>query len=155
MLEVHIQSRAHLKRLSRFSKAERTGRFVWLRLSESPSIQRDEARLKIRVCPLLLCWLFLSDCSVCSNGYTADLSLTCSKCSDSTGGIVLAAVLTAVALAVVGTVVSHVMSGEVRPEGAGTVGRLRRYIPLQSLKIVIVAWQILTQVRVAVLGLVW
>ena len=44
-------------------------------------------------------------------------------------------------------VVSYVVSGEVGDKGDRIVARLKRYIPLQSLKIVIVAWQILTQVR--------
>lgn len=53
----------------------------------------------------------------------------------------LAAILATVA------VVSYVMSGERGGDGRGLVERVARYIPLQSVKIVIVSWQILTQVR--------
>eukprot|EP00903_Cladosiphon_okamuranus_P016020 g14792.t1 len=85
-------------------------------------------------------------CAICSEGYTAQIGLTCSKCSDSTGGIVLAAVVAVVALLVAVAVVSYVTSSERGATGPGMVERVGRYIPLQSLKIVIVAWQILTQV---------
>lgn len=55
--------------------------------------------------------------------------------------LVLAAVFSVVA------VVSYVMSGEGGGRGQGLVERVAKYIPLQSVKIVIVSWQILTQVR--------
>ena len=58
----------------------------------------------------------------------------------------LAAVLAVVALLVAAAVVSYVTSGERETKELGIVERAGRYIPLQSLKIVIVAWQILTQV---------
>ena len=57
----------------------------------------------------------------------------------------LAAALTVAALLVAVAVVSYVTFGE-RGAKSGRVERAVRYIPLQSLKIVIVAWQILTQV---------
>lgn len=59
----------------------------------------------------------------------------------------LAAVIAVAALFVAVAVVSYVTSGERGAKGQGMVERVVRYIPLQSLKIVIVAWQILTQVR--------
>ena len=91
---------------------------------------------------------FYADCAVCSDGYTAQLGYTCDKCSDSTGGIVVVAVLALVALSVCIAVVMYVMSGEAGCTGRrGPLGRLFRNIPLQSVKIVIVAWQIITQVR--------
>ena len=44
-------------------------------------------------------------------------------------------------------VVSYLMSGETGlGAGQGVVERVTRYVPLQSAKIVIVSWQILTQV---------
>lgn len=76
----------------------------------------------------------------------------CSKCSNSVGGIILAVVLSLVALAVAVAVVVYVMSGEARSEETGVIGCLARYIPLQSIKIVVVVWQILTQVRMAGVG---
>lgn len=89
----------------------------------------------------------VTDCSICVDGYTASLGYVCSKCSDSTAGIVLAAFLALAALCVAVAVVSYVMSGEHGSRGKGLAGRVARFIPLQSVKIVIVAWQILTQVR--------
>ena len=58
--------------------------------------------------------------------------------------------VTAVISACVGVgVVMYMMSGEVRnrAQERGPFRRLLQSIPLQSVKIVIVAWQILTQVR--------
>ena len=43
-------------------------------------------------------------------------------------------------------VFSYVMSSKSGFAGRGVVERLGRYIPLQSVKIIVVAWQILTQV---------
>lgn len=56
---------------------------------------------------------------------------------------VIVGVLAVVALVVL---TSHLISGENEGRAGGIVGHLTRYIPHQSLKIVIVAWQILTQV---------
>eukprot|EP00752_Nemacystus_decipiens_P012585 g11145.t1 len=85
-------------------------------------------------------------CSVCSDGYTAQLGFTCSKCSDSTGGVMVVVVLAVAAVLVGMAAVVYVMSGEVGCMGrGGAFERLFRNIPLQSVKIVIVAWQILTQ----------
>lgn len=89
----------------------------------------------------------LTDCSVCSDGYNSELGFICSECADSVDAIVLAAVLAVVALVVTAGTISYVMSGETEVSGSGVVERLRRYIPLQSLKIIVVAWQILTQVN--------
>lgn len=58
---------------------------------------------------------------------------------------VVAGVLAAVAVA------SYVMSGQVGGFHLGLVERVVRKIPIQSAKIVVVAWQILTQVRVKTL----
>lgn len=59
----------------------------------------------------------------------------------------VAAFLGVAAIFVAVVVVLYVVSGEVGDKGDRFVARLKRYIPLQSVKIVIVAWQILTQVR--------
>lgn len=60
-----------------------------------------------------------------------------------------------VALLVAVAVVSYVVSDKVGEGSRGTVERLGRYIPLQSVKIVVVSWQILTQVRVGVVDEGW
>ncbi|CAM9774589.1 unnamed protein product [Ectocarpus sp. 6 AP-2014] len=84
-------------------------------------------------------------CAVCSEGYSAQLGFTCRTCSDSAGGIALAAALAGVGLVALVAVVSYVTSGEEDGKGRGIVERVGRYIPLQSVKIVVVAWQIMTQ----------
>eukprot|EP00752_Nemacystus_decipiens_P013054 g11547.t1 len=84
-------------------------------------------------------------CAICSEGHTAHLGFVCSKCSSSAAGVVLAVVLAIVALIVAAAVVSYATTGEGDGRGQGLVERVARYIPLQSVKIVIVAWQILTQ----------
>ena len=88
--------------------------------------------------------------------YTSDLGYVCSKCTGSAGGIVLAAVLGVLVLCVAVAVISHAMSGQV---GGGRmkacVERLGRYVPLQSVKIVVVSWQILTQVSDQLSAALW
>lgn len=88
------------------------------------------------------------DCSICSEGYTEQLSFRCGKCPEnSAGGIAVAVVLAVVVLLVAAAAVSYLMSGEAGvSRERGVIERLTQYIPLQSVKIVIVAWQILTQV---------
>lgn len=60
----------------------------------------------------------------------------------------LAAILAVAALAIAATVVVYIMSGKVEVGRQGMIERLRRFIPVHSVKIVIVAWQIVTQVSV-------
>eukprot|EP00752_Nemacystus_decipiens_P007555 g6749.t1 len=84
-------------------------------------------------------------CAVCSEGYLAQFGFVCGKCSNSAAGVVLAVVLAVVAFFAVVAVVSYATTGEGNGKGRGLVERVARYVPLQSVKIVIVAWQILTQ----------
>lgn len=84
---------------------------------------------------------------MCSDGYTEALSYACSECSNRGGGIVVAVLLTLAAILATVAVVSYVISGESGESGRGLVERVTKYIPLQSVKIAIVSWQILTQVR--------
>eukprot|EP00903_Cladosiphon_okamuranus_P018661 g17175.t2 len=84
-------------------------------------------------------------CSICSDGYTGGPVFTCSKCSSDAGGIALAAVLAVVVLLVAVAVAVYVMSGNTGVGSKGMIERLGRYIPLQSMKVIIVVWQILTQ----------
>ncbi|CAN0428572.1 unnamed protein product [Ascophyllum nodosum] len=84
-------------------------------------------------------------CSVCSKDYSPGLGRTCTKCSDSKVGIVLAIVLGALGTAVGVIVTLHVLSEEKEGTGRGIVDRITRIIPFHTLKIVVVAWQILTQ----------
>eukprot|EP00752_Nemacystus_decipiens_P009937 g8861.t1 len=85
-------------------------------------------------------------CGVCNNEYTSGPGYVCSKCSNSAGGIVLAVVLAVLVLCLAVAVVLHIMSGQVgEARTRACLERVGRYIPLQSVKIVLVSWQILTQ----------
>ncbi len=88
-----------------------------------------------------------TDCAVCSDGYTERLGSVCSKCLSHASGIVLAAFfLVGIILAAI-LVALYVMSGKRTGTRQRLVDRWARLIPLQSLKVIIVSWQILTQVR--------
>ncbi|CAN0285491.1 unnamed protein product, partial [Hapterophycus canaliculatus] len=84
-------------------------------------------------------------CAICSEGYSAQIGFVCTKCSDDTGGIVLAVVLAAITLIVTVAVVSHLTTAEGHEGWRRYADRVARFIPLQSVKIVVVVWQILTQ----------
>ncbi|CAN0440774.1 unnamed protein product, partial [Ascophyllum nodosum] len=43
------------------------------------------------------------------------------------------------------TIFSYLVSAEVGGAGRGIVDRVTRWVPMQSIKIIVVAWQILTQ----------
>lgn len=92
--------------------------------------------------------LLHADCSICSDGYSEQLGFVCSKCPENdAGGISIVAVLAVGALIAAAAVISYVTLGEDgMGAGRGCIERVTRYIPLQSVKIVIAAWQILTQV---------
>lgn len=90
---------------------------------------------------------FYPDCSVCSEGYTASLGFVCTKCSDNiTGDIALATVGAIVFLFVVVSFISYLLSAESEDDDRGILARVTRFVPLSSVKIVIVVWQIITQV---------
>ena len=87
------------------------------------------------------------DCSVCSKRFTASLGFACNKCSDNAaGGIALAVAMVVVFLLASVAFLSYMLSGEMEGVNQGIAARVTRFIPLQSVKIVIVVWQILTQV---------
>ena len=87
------------------------------------------------------------DCSVCSKSYSPGLNFVCQKCSDSTNGIAVTVVIIALVIAFGLTIFSYLVSAEVGGAGRGIVDRVTRWVPMQSIKIIVVAWQILTQVR--------
>lgn len=88
---------------------------------------------------------FLPDCAVCSDGYAESLSFTCSTCSDKRARVVAMLVVPAVVILVLIFVV-HMVSKEGQTAGGGRLHRLKQFLPFQSFKIVIVAWQIMTGV---------
>ena len=88
----------------------------------------------------------LADCSVCSENYAPNLSFTCRKCFDRRVGVATAVVLAVLVLAVGLVVILYLVSAEEGGAGRGIVNRVMKRIPMQSVKIIIVVWQILTQV---------
>ena len=58
----------------------------------------------------------------------------------------MASVFAAVSVIVLVAVVWHLMSSETERTSEGVVNRVIRRVPVQAMKIIIVAWQILTQV---------
>ena len=90
-----------------------------------------------------------ADCAICSDGFSASLGFICKICSNSTGGIVVAIVFVLALLVAVVLAVSYLLSTELDrgTQRRARVERLMRCIPMQSVKAVIVTWQIVIQVR--------
>ncbi|CAM9655567.1 unnamed protein product [Ectocarpus fasciculatus] len=84
-------------------------------------------------------------CSICSDGYASNLGYTCSECFGRSGGIVFAVGISVLAVFMAVVVIMYIMSGEAGGRRIYLFERLGWYVPLQSVKIVIVSWQILTQ----------
>lgn len=87
---------------------------------------------------------------MCSANYAGGLGFTCTECSGSTDGIAVAAALSVVAALVLVVVIAYLFSDKSRSGTSGIVDPISKNVPLQSLKIIIVAWQIITQVRTQV-----
>lgn len=87
-----------------------------------------------------------TDCSICSDGYASNLGYTCSKCFGRASGIAFAVGMAVLAVFVAVVVIMYIMSGEAGGRRIYVFERFGWYVPLQSVKIVIVSWQILTQV---------
>ena len=87
-----------------------------------------------------------TDCAVCGDGYVASLGFSCERCSKNTKSVVVASIFAGVSAVVVVGAIRYLMSAEIQGEGKGVVDRMTRRVPVQAMKIVIVAWQILTQV---------
>ena len=62
----------------------------------------------------------------------------------------MAVVLTVLALTIGIITVRHLLYMNVEGDRRGVVDRVMRRVPLQSVKIIVTVWQILTQVRVEV-----
>ncbi|CAM9117457.1 unnamed protein product [Sphacelaria rigidula] len=84
-------------------------------------------------------------CSICQENFATGPGYTCHSCSERTGGVILVIVLGVLAFgALVGFVLYMVSAGS-GGGGRRIMARAAQVIPLQSIKIIIVAWQILTQ----------
>ena len=104
-----------------------------------------------RFCPTLNCmYPFSADCAVCSQGYaTSTLSYYgCSKCSEVVS--IVPTVCAVIVVAILGLLfVRHMISIEGGHRTTWfSVDRMKAVLPLQSFKIIIVSWQIATQVRI-------
>ncbi|CAN0412480.1 unnamed protein product, partial [Pylaiella littoralis] len=84
-------------------------------------------------------------CSVCSEGYSMSLAFTCTKCVNSDGGVAIMVAVAILILCVVIALCKHLVSGERDVDHEGIIGRFTKHLPLQSIKIVLVVWQIVTQ----------
>ncbi|CAN0225140.1 unnamed protein product, partial [Scytosiphon promiscuus] len=84
-------------------------------------------------------------CAVCSDGYSPQLGFTCMDCSGSICGIMSLVLLSIAGVLITLAVLTYLMPREGKGGSLGRVERIARYIPLQSFKIIIVSWQILTQ----------
>ena len=95
------------------------------------------------------CAINQADCAICSDGFSGGFGFICKRCSNSIGGIVVAIVFVLALLVAVILAVSYLLSTELERgiQGRACVERLMRYIPMQSVKVVIVTWQIVIQVR--------
>lgn len=93
---------------------------------------------------LARCIRVLPDCSVYSEGYAATLAFTCSQCSEGNmaGVVVVLAIAILAALAFVWHMVAFI---EQENTARSVFVRVGKVLPLQSIKIVIVAWQIVIQ----------
>lgn len=87
-----------------------------------------------------------TDCSIYSEDCTASVGFTCNECPDSTGGAALAVVISLFTMMAFAAFLSYTVSGE--RNKVRIAARVARQIALQSLKIVVAAWQFCRQVRV-------
>lgn len=90
--------------------------------------------------------LYCVDCSVCIDGYAKSTGFTCTKCDENVRGIAVATIFLVISMVIIFTAMKYLMSVGMGAR-RGIIARIIRRVPLQSVKIIIVAWQILTQVR--------
>lgn len=85
------------------------------------------------------------DCAVCRTGYASRIPYKCESCAQKDGGALIIALVVAVAVLFGMGLVWHLLSQNHAVTDNGIISRVVRCLPLQSLKIVVVAWQIVTQ----------
>ena len=93
--------------------------------------------------------LSFADCSVCSKNYVSSRRFVCRQCSNRTTSIAIATVVSFLVAAMGLYLFSYLVSSRKEGTGRGVIDRITQRIPKQSVKIIIVVWQILTQVRVS------
>lgn len=91
---------------------------------------------------------------MCSEGFVSRVQYACDSCAGEDGAtavIVILAILLSIFLLVL---LWFLLSANATVEQNGIISRVTKNLPIQSLKIVIVVWQILTQVSACTLGIV-
>lgn len=88
-----------------------------------------------------------ADCSLCISGYAPTLVYNCSKCPGGDIATIVAILVVTFALFVSAVFVAYMVSGEQETTHWRIVHRLSERLPLQTIKIVIVTWQIIAEVR--------
>lgn len=87
------------------------------------------------------------DCAVCTEKYWKGSSFTCTRCSGNIWGKMAAGVAAVATICIAFAALTYITSVEKTEARLGITGRLLRLMPIHSIKIIIVAWQILTQVN--------
>lgn len=110
--------------------------------------------------PRLSLSVFLTDCAVCANNYAAGFSYTCRSCRGNNKAIAvgtfcisLVVVMALVLVAIIDLLQDVQEPGRVGSSRCGisrwsAIGRISESLPLTAIKIVVVVWQIVTQVSV-------
>ena len=107
-----------------------------------------------------------SDCAVCANGYAPGSNYRCHRCSESTrragAGAAVVMIVASVLLLIVAVwdvkrVAFDGPENEIYRSGwqrnmSSCIEVMRKAFPLVALKIVLVVWQIITQVRIIVIN---
>lgn len=93
-----------------------------------------------------LSYVYCVDCAVCTVNYSKGPGFTCIKCSENGWGILATAVFVVIAMVMAFTAFTYLTSAEIMGTIRETIARLLGLVPLYSIKIIIVAWQIVTQV---------
>lgn len=99
--------------------------------------------------------LYLPDCAVCDEGYAPGMAYSCHQCSKgrTSLALALAAIVSLAVLAVLVVIGRKLMFGtamtphDARLATSSWCQRIRQAIPYQAVKILIMVWQIVTQVR--------
>lgn len=96
--------------------------------------------------------LIRPDCSTCTSGYAETVTYTCKECLNDGDQLILAffvfSIIAVVAVIVILYLILKINAGSAEPPSKlnAVLDHVARFVPLHGLKIIIVTWQILTQV---------
>lgn len=87
-----------------------------------------------------------ADCAVCRKGFASRIQYKCARCKErEVGEVVVGVFATAISLTIF-ALLWYMVSVTAGIEENGFLRTFMKYVPVQGLKIVIVVWQIITQV---------